>query len=111
MLETMFASWMLGAVWVPTNFRLTPPEVAYLASSSGAAVHIFDSAFPDHAAAREAENPACQLEISIGAGVRRNGIRWRRTGRRCRGRPTSTTIIRPGSSTPPARPGGRRPAC
>jgi acyl-CoA synthetase (AMP-forming)/AMP-acid ligase II len=30
-LETMFASWVLGAVWVPTNFRLTPPEVAYLA--------------------------------------------------------------------------------
>ncbi len=27
-LETMWASWMLGAVWVPTNFRLTPPEVA-----------------------------------------------------------------------------------
>jgi fatty-acyl-CoA synthase len=44
-LETMFASWMLGAVWVPTNFRLTPPEVAYLAQSSGAAVHIFDAAW------------------------------------------------------------------
>ena len=42
-LETMFASWMLGAVWVPTNFRLTPPEVAYLAQSSGASVHIFDA--------------------------------------------------------------------
>jgi fatty-acyl-CoA synthase len=65
-LETMFASWMLGAVWVPTNFRLTPPEVAYLASSSGAAVHIFDPAFPEHAAAAKAENPACRLEISIG---------------------------------------------
>jgi len=30
MLETMWASWMLGAVWVPTNFRLTPAEVAAL---------------------------------------------------------------------------------
>ena len=68
-LETMFASWVLGAVWVPTNFRLTPPEVAYLAASSGAAVHIFDAAFPDHAAAAKAENPACQLEISIGPGT------------------------------------------
>ncbi|HEY4173706.1 MAG TPA: AMP-binding protein, partial [Rhodopila sp.] len=65
-LETMFASWMLGAVWVPTNFRLTPPEVAYLAQSSGATVHIFDGAFPDHAAAARAENPACRVEISIG---------------------------------------------
>ncbi|MDR3537819.1 MAG: acyl-CoA synthetase [Acetobacteraceae bacterium] len=65
-LETMFASWMIGATWVPTNFRLTPPEIAYLAQSSGAAVHIFDTAFPDHAAAAKAENPACRLEIAIG---------------------------------------------
>jgi fatty-acyl-CoA synthase len=65
-LETMFASWMIGAVWVPTNFRLTPPEVAYLARSSGASVHIFDVAFPGHAVAARTENPACRLEISIG---------------------------------------------
>jgi acyl-CoA synthetase (AMP-forming)/AMP-acid ligase II len=67
-LETMFASWMLGAVWVPTNFRLTPPEVSYLAKSSGAVVHIFDAAFPDHAAAARAENPAARLHVSIGEG-------------------------------------------
>jgi fatty-acyl-CoA synthase len=65
-LETMFASWMLGAVWVPTNFRLTPPEVAYLGQSSGASVHIFDAGFPDHAVAARVANPACRLEISIG---------------------------------------------
>jgi len=64
----MFASWMLGATWVPTNFRLTPPEVAYLASSSGAAVHIFDPAFPEHATAAKVENASCRLEISIGGG-------------------------------------------
>ena len=68
-LETMFASWMLGAVWVPTNVRLTPPEVAYLAASSGASVHIFDAGFPQHAAAAKAENPACRLEISIAPDV------------------------------------------
>jgi fatty-acyl-CoA synthase len=68
-LESMFAAWMLGAVWVPTNFRLTPPEVAYLATSSGASVHIFDSAFPDHAALAKVENPRCRLEISIGDGA------------------------------------------
>ncbi len=61
----MFASWMIGAVWVPTNFRLTPPEVAYLAMSSGATVHIFDDAFPDHAAAARTDNPSRKLEISI----------------------------------------------
>jgi fatty-acyl-CoA synthase len=65
-LETMFSTWMLGATWVPTNFRLTPPEVAYLAQSSGATVHIFDRAFPDHAAKARADNPNCRLEISIG---------------------------------------------
>src|SRR3954470_22988068 len=67
-LETMWASWILGAVWVPTNFRLTPPEVAYLAQSSGAAVHIFDAAFPDHAQAARAKNPSARVHISIGAG-------------------------------------------
>lgn len=71
-LETMFATWMIGATWVPTNFRLTPPEVAYLALSSGASVHIFDAAFPDHQAAARAENPACKLEISIGG----DGLEW-----------------------------------
>jgi fatty-acyl-CoA synthase len=67
-LETMFAAWYLGAVWVPTNFRLTPPEVAYLATSSGASVHVFDSAFPEHAATAKGENPACRMEIAIGEG-------------------------------------------
>jgi fatty-acyl-CoA synthase len=67
-LESMFASWVLGATWVPTNFRLTPPEVAYLASSSGASVHIFDSAFPEHAAVARQEN-GCRLDITIGDGA------------------------------------------
>ena len=65
----MFASWMLGATWVPTNFRLTPPEVSYLATASGASVHIFDSAFPEHAAMARAENAGCRLEIWIGDGA------------------------------------------
>jgi fatty-acyl-CoA synthase len=67
-LESMFAAWILGATWVPTNFRLTPPEVAYLATSSGASVHIFDSAFPEHAAAARAENRECRLEVTIDEG-------------------------------------------
>jgi fatty-acyl-CoA synthase len=36
MFVSMFASFRLGAVWVPTNFRLMPDEVAYLATASGA---------------------------------------------------------------------------
>ena len=66
--ETMWATWMLGAVWVPTNFRLTPGEVTYLARSSGAVAHVFDAAFPEHAAAaREAYAP--RIEVTIGAGA------------------------------------------
>ena len=36
MFWSMFAAFRLGAVWVPTNFRLMPDEVAYLATASGA---------------------------------------------------------------------------
>jgi acyl-CoA synthetase (AMP-forming)/AMP-acid ligase II len=65
MFETMWAAWMLGAVWVPTNFRLTPAEVAYLAESSGAACHLFDDAFPEHAEAARAANPAARLHLDL----------------------------------------------
>jgi acyl-CoA synthetase (AMP-forming)/AMP-acid ligase II len=64
--ETAWASWMLGAIWVPTNFRLSPTEVAYLAHSSRAAVHVFDSAFPDHAAAAREANAASRLHLDLG---------------------------------------------
>lgn len=69
MFETMWAAWMLGAVFVPTNFRLSPPECAYLAQSSGAVVHVFDAAFPAHGAAARAANPSLRLEVSIGGGA------------------------------------------
>jgi acyl-CoA synthetase (AMP-forming)/AMP-acid ligase II len=61
MFETMWACWMVGAVFVPTNFRLTPPEIGYLAESSGAVLHIFDREFPDHA--KSALNGAVQAQI------------------------------------------------
>jgi fatty-acyl-CoA synthase len=64
--ESMWAAWMLGAVWVPTNMRLTPPEIAYLAQSSAAAVHIFDHGFNDHAAAAAQANPAARLHLDLG---------------------------------------------
>ncbi len=63
--ETMWAAWTLGAVWVPTNVRLTPSEVAYLAQSAKAAVHIIGATFPEHAAAAAAANPAQRLNIVI----------------------------------------------
>ena len=104
-------TWMLGAVWVPTNFRLTPPEVAYLAQSSGAAVHIFDDAFPEHAAAARAENPGARLHISLGDGEWDD---WEALADRhaaATAGAMSIAIIRRGSSTRPAPPGGQKPAC
>ena len=51
MFWSMFAAFRLGAVWVPTNFRLMPDEVAYLATASGAKAFLCHGDFPEHAAA------------------------------------------------------------
>ena len=66
MFESMFACFRLGAVWVPTNFRQTPSEVAYLGKASGASAMICHSEFPEHvAAAREAAR-GIGFVVSIG---------------------------------------------
>jgi fatty-acyl-CoA synthase len=49
MFWSMFSAFRLGAVWVPTNFRLMPDEVAYLASASAAKAFLCHGDFPDHA--------------------------------------------------------------
>ena len=67
MFESMWAVWMLGAVWVPTNFRLTPVEVAWLAQSCRAVAHVFDAAFPEHAAAARLANPHARVHLDTGA--------------------------------------------
>lgn len=62
LVETMFACFRIGAVWVPTNFRQTPEEIVWLARSSGAVMMVCDDHFPEHAA-------ACRLPtITIGSG-------------------------------------------
>lgn len=50
-LEAMFACFRLGAVFVPTNFRLQPDEVVELAKTAGARLFLCHGQFPDHAAA------------------------------------------------------------
>src|ERR1700756_694997 len=64
MFWSMFAAFRLGAVWVPTNFRLMPDEVAYLAEASGAKAFLCHVEFPDHAAA--AQNRALEFVWRIG---------------------------------------------
>src|SRR6476646_1723978 len=66
MFWSMFAAFRLGAVWVPTNFRLMPDEVAYLASASGAKAFLCHGDFPDHAAAVMAASPALGFIWRIG---------------------------------------------
>ena len=56
-LEIMFAAFRLGAVFVPTNFRLMPDEAVYCAEQSGASTFICHADFPDHAAAVRGARP------------------------------------------------------
>ncbi|MGN6551329.1 MAG: acyl-CoA synthetase [Pararhizobium sp.] len=66
MFESMFACFRLGAVWVPTNFRQTPAEVAFLAEASRAKGMICHAAFPEHAAACAASESPPAFTIAIG---------------------------------------------
>jgi acyl-CoA synthetase (AMP-forming)/AMP-acid ligase II len=66
MFETMWACFKAGAVWVPTNYRLTPAEVAYLGSSSRAVAMIRDAGFAAHAAAVREASPHLRHVIAVG---------------------------------------------
>lgn len=58
MFFSMFAAFRLGAVWVPTNFRLMPEEVIYLANFSGAKAFLCHGDFAEHASAIQ-EHASC----------------------------------------------------
>ncbi|MBZ9655917.1 acyl-CoA synthetase [Phyllobacterium lublinensis] len=66
MFESMLACFRLGAVWVPTNFRQTADEVAYLAEASGAKGMICGHQFPDHAQACRRASPDLRFVLAIG---------------------------------------------
>ena len=66
MFESCWIAFRLGCVWVPTNFRLTPPEVAYLGASSGARAMIVEDVFGAHTDAVRAAAPALEHVIAIG---------------------------------------------
>lgn len=67
MFEAMLATFRVGAIWVPTNFRQTPDEVAYLAQSSGATLMICQAAFHGHAVAARAASHLLKHVVAIGA--------------------------------------------
>jgi acyl-CoA synthetase (AMP-forming)/AMP-acid ligase II len=65
LIESQFACFRLGAVWVPTNWRLTPPEVAYFAQSSGAIAMICHQEGEGHVATVLASAPGIRNLIAI----------------------------------------------
>ncbi len=67
MFESMYATFRLGAIWVPTNFRLMPDEVIYLAEMSGATVFLCQMDFPEHAKAVMEAVPTVKHLVSFGA--------------------------------------------
>ncbi len=64
----MFAVFRLGAVWVPTNFRIAPDEAAYLAQASGAVAFLCQGEFAEHAQAVAQAVPDLRLLVRIGQG-------------------------------------------
>lgn len=65
--ESCWVAFRMGCVWVPTNFRLTPPEVAYLGASSGAKAMIYEADFAAHVDAVKAASGNLEHVLCIGA--------------------------------------------
>jgi fatty-acyl-CoA synthase len=68
MLVVMFAVFRLGAVFVPTNFRLLPAEVVELAAVSKPKLALVHGHFPDHAAALVAKDAVGRI-VRMGPGT------------------------------------------
>ena len=66
--ESMLATFRLGAVWVPTNVRLLPSDVVYMAETSRAKAFLCHGSFPDHAEAVQSALPGLALLARIGSG-------------------------------------------
>ncbi|GIX08318.1 acyl-CoA synthetase [Elioraea sp.] len=66
MFASLWATLKVGAVWVPTNVRLTPTEVAYLGAASGARAMLRDRGFAAHAEAVRAASVALRTVLAVG---------------------------------------------
>ncbi|MEV6277110.1 fatty-acid--CoA ligase FadD5 [Nocardia sp. NPDC051832] len=64
-LEAVFGINALGAIAVPVNFRLTPPEVAYIVGDSGAKAIVTDTVLQPLATAVQAQAPALATCVVI----------------------------------------------
>ncbi|MFF0489041.1 fatty-acid--CoA ligase FadD5 [Nocardia sp. NPDC004068] len=65
-IEAVFGITKLGAIAVPVNFRLTPPEVAYIVADSGARAIVTDAVLRPLATGVMAQSPALETCVVIG---------------------------------------------
>ncbi|RDI48196.1 fatty-acid--CoA ligase FadD5 [Nocardia mexicana] len=65
-LEAVFGINALGAIAVPVNFRLTPPEVAYIVADSGAKAIVTDTVLQPLATGVMAQSPSLETCVVIG---------------------------------------------
>jgi fatty-acyl-CoA synthase len=66
MVEAMFATFRLGAVWVPTNWRITPRDLAATATHCDVKALLWHEDFPAHAAAVRAAVPGLAVAATLG---------------------------------------------
>jgi fatty-acyl-CoA synthase len=66
LLETLFAATALGGVFVPLNWRLTAPELTYIAADCGATVLVHPAAMTGTATAVAAGSPALRQLVELG---------------------------------------------
>ncbi|WP_244831977.1 acyl-CoA synthetase [Caballeronia sp. TF1N1] len=64
--ESAWAAFKLGAIWVPTNYKIAPPEAAYLGQSSRASVMIYDSGFENYVDAVREVSPVLKTVVALG---------------------------------------------
>lgn len=65
-IEIMLACFRLGAIWVPSNFRLSPHEVSLQAQKARVSLMFCDAGFPEHARACLAGTVPAGAIIAIG---------------------------------------------
>ena len=68
-IETQIACFRLGAVWAPTNFRISADEAAWLAELSGPRVLIIEAEFEEHERAIARANHTIEFTLRVGPGT------------------------------------------
>jgi fatty-acyl-CoA synthase len=72
-IETVLAANVLGAIAVPVNFRMTPPEIAFLVSDCEARVMVTESVLAGVAAAVRTLDPSV-ADVVVAGGATEDGL-------------------------------------